>query len=79
MHLDGAPFRDNRECVIRSITLDEFAPGGWVGVIPYEADGHYSCPEVIERARNQLGDEHDYACSTGTASISQRGASPVLQ
>jgi HRAS-like suppressor 3 len=56
----GIKFRRNRDCVICSSTLDEFAPGGWVGVIPYEGYPHYGYPEVIERARNQLGDEHDY-------------------
>src|ERR1035437_7713869 len=67
IHFDGAPFRDNRDTVIRSCTLDEFAPDGWTGVIPYEGDRHYPYFEVVERAKNQLGDKHDYSLSNGTS------------
>jgi hypothetical protein len=61
IQFDGAPFREKRDSVIRSSSLDEFAPGGWVGVIPYEGYWHYIYSQVIERAKNQLGDEHDYS------------------
>ena len=60
IHFTGTPFGDNRDSEISSITLDEFAPDSWVGIIPYEDYPHYSHLEVIERAKNQLGDEHDY-------------------
>jgi Lecithin retinol acyltransferase len=85
IHFDGAPFRDKSDSVIRSCTLDEFAPGGWIGVIPYEGFHHYNHIQVIERAESQIGGQHDYSlfnwncnrfatwCVTGGAGSFQAG------
>ena len=59
IHFTGKPFGDNRDSAICSTTLDEFAPGGWIGVIPYEDCFHFGSVEVIERARDQIG-RHEY-------------------
>jgi hypothetical protein len=58
IHLSGGPLPDGKDSVICSITLDEFAPGGWnswVGVVNHRDRPHFSYVEVIERATSQLG------------------------
>lgn len=62
IHFSVGPLGDSNNFVICNTTLDEFAPGGWnscVGVVDYRGHPHFSYPEVIERAKSQLG-KHCY-------------------
>jgi len=62
IHLSGEPSQDGKGSVICNMTLNEFAPGGWnswVGVVDYRGRPHFSCLEVIERAKSQLGNHGD--------------------
>jgi hypothetical protein len=69
IHLSGGPLQDSKDSVICSVTLDDFAPGGWnswVGVLEYRGYPHFNYLEVVERAKSQLGkhscDLNDPSC-----------------
>jgi len=62
IHLSGGRPKDNTGSVICNTTLNKFAPGGWnswVGIVDYRGSPHFSCLEVIERAKSQLGKHGD--------------------
>ena len=84
IHISDGPLRDNKDSVICSATLDDFAPGGWnswVGVVEYRGHPHYSYLEVIRRAKSQLGKHrHDLNreqfatwCATGESGSGEEG------
>jgi hypothetical protein len=58
IHLSCGSSQESKDLVICNTTLDEFAPGGWnswVGVVDYRGHPHFRYPDVIERAKSQLG------------------------
>jgi Lecithin retinol acyltransferase len=87
IHFSSGPLRESKDSVICNTTLNEFAPGGWnswVGVVDYRGHPHFSYPEVIERAKSQLGrhgyDPNDRSCerfarwcATGESDSDQAG------
>lgn len=74
IHLSGEPSQGSMGSVICNTTLSEFAPGGWnswVGVVDYRSLPHFSCREVIERARRQLGKHGDGLDDAGCEHFAQ--------
>lgn len=57
VHFSDRPVQGSEASVVCT-ALGEFAPGGWnswVGVVDYQGQPHFGYPEIIERARSQLG------------------------